>query len=142
MKYWIGILSLCMYLVSNGQLVAQSPVGTWVTVDDRSGEERSHLRIYEEEGKLYGRITKLLDDRPDARCIKCKGEKKDKPVLGMVILRDLSESGDAWTGGYILDPENGREYKCRVSLQSDNRLEVRGYIGMPTFGRSQIWKKL
>ena len=138
-KFVLALAAMAFVFTANCQ---QSPIGTWITVDDETGEEKSHLQIYEEEGKLSGKIVRLLKDDSDALCQKCPKDRKNKPVLGMIILRDLKEDDGEWTGGYILDPERGKEYKCQISLVSEDRLEVRGYIGLPAFGRSQLWKRV
>ena len=120
-----------------------TPVGRWKTVDDRTGKVKSLVAIWEENGKLYGKIEKLLDlnpNRPNPLCINCMGELKDKPVIGLRILWDLRKDGDQWTGGKVLDPENGKSYRCIVAMQEDGKtLKVRGFIGFSLIGRTQYW---
>ena len=121
---------------------AQSIVGTWKTIDDTDNVEKSHIEIYEQDGKYFGKVTKLLEGATIHVCTKCKGEQKDKPVTGMVIMQDLQKDGDHWEGGTILDPASGKSYKCQIDLESANTLKLRGYIGIPAFGRTQYWYRV
>jgi uncharacterized protein (DUF2147 family) len=92
-----------------------SPVGRWRTVDDVTGKAKSVVAIWEENGKLYGRVQKLLDPDPkdpNPTCDDCAGDQKGQPVIGLKILWDLQKDGDGWSGGTILDPANGKTYKC------------------------------
>ncbi len=121
---------------------AQSPIGVWKTVDDETKEAKSHIKIYEKDGKIYGQIIKLLGDDPDALCVNCKGDKKNKPIVGLVILDGLEKVGKKWKNGKITDPGNGKTYSCLIELKSKDKLKVRGYIGNPLFGRSQYWYRI
>ena len=127
-----------------GTLVfGQSPVGTWKTIDDETGKEKSYVEIYEKDGKLYGKVSKILTKgKEDAKCDKCSGALKNKPIQGMVILYDLKKSGNEWTGGKILDPNSGKEYKATVKLNGKDKLDVRGYVGISLVGRTQTWIKV
>jgi len=120
-----------------------SPIGRWKTVDDATGKIKSVVTIWEEAGKLYGRIQKLVDPDPkdpNPRCTPCTGEQKGRPVVGLQILWDLQKDGNAWSGGTILDPENGKTYKCLLSLEDGGeKLKVRGFLGVPLLGRTQYW---
>lgn len=122
---------------------AQStPVGLWKTIDDETKAEKSYVRLTESAGVVSGRIEKLLDpSKQDSKCDKCSDERKDKPVLGMTIVRNVKASADdkdVWEGGEILDPNNGKTYRVRLKpLDGGKRLEVRGYIG--PFYRNQQW---
>ncbi|MBI5481499.1 MAG: DUF2147 domain-containing protein [Deltaproteobacteria bacterium] len=118
-----------------------TPVGRWKTIDDSSGKAKSIVEIYDRGGKLYGKIIKLIlepGEDPNPKCDKCKGDKKDKPVIGMVILEGLWREGDEWKGGTILDPDNGKTYRCKLKLEK-GKLKVRGYIGVSLLGRTQYW---
>ncbi|MEL4307539.1 DUF2147 domain-containing protein [Joostella sp. CR20] len=122
---------------------SQSVLGKWKTIDDESGKEKSIVEIYEENGKVYGKVIELLNkDRQDAKCDKCDGAKKGKPVLGMVIIEDLEKDGSEYAGGTILDPEKGKEYKCKIWVDEDdaNILNVRGYIAF--LFRTQNWHRV
>ena len=122
-----------------------TPVGVWKTIDDESKKEKSLIRITESGGVLTGKLEKLLDPATpaDVICKECSDERKDKPVLGMTLLRNVrqNESDKAvWDGGDILDPNNGKVYRVRLKpIDGGSRLEVRGYIGTPILGRTQTW---
>ncbi|MCI0662797.1 MAG: DUF2147 domain-containing protein [Acidobacteria bacterium] len=120
-----------------------SPIGKWKTIDDRTGKVRSLVAIWEEDGTLYGKIERLIDpdpNYPNPQCIYCNGALKDKPVIGLRIIWDLRKNGDQWSGGKVLDPENGKSYRCIIAMQDSGKtLKVRGYIGFSLFGRTQYW---
>lgn len=124
---------------------AQStPVGLWKTIDDSTGQPRSLVRITESGGVLTGRIEKGLGPQPgDSVCSRCTDERKDQPLVGMALIRDVKpKEGDpmTWDGGDITDPDNGKVYRVRLRPQDEGRkLEVRGYIGAPLLGRTQTW---
>jgi uncharacterized protein (DUF2147 family) len=120
-----------------------SPVGRWKTVDEASGKATSVVNIWQENGKLYGRIEKLLDPDPEdphPQCVSCEGEMRDRPVIGMRILWDLQKAGNEWSGGKVLDPNNGKEYECHLAVEDGGKkLKVRGFIGLSLLGRTQYW---
>lgn len=122
---------------------ADSPVGYWTTIDDDGKTASSIIQIYPRGKKLYGKIVRLLNPREkDPRCTACDGPRKNQRILGMEILRDFEQDDDEWSGGYILDPRNGTEYKCYMELQDGGkRLKVRGYVGIALLGRTQIWHR-
>ena len=128
---------------------AQStPVGLWKTIDDETKKEKSLVRITEAGGVFNGKIEKLLDPdtKPDAKCDKCSDERKDQPILGLPIIRNVKANADdssLWDGGEILDPNNGKTYKVRLKpADGGKKLEVRGYIGAPLLGRTQTWHRV
>jgi uncharacterized protein (DUF2147 family) len=125
---------------------AAMPVGVWKTIDDKTGKERSIVRISEVNGELQGVVEQLFDlpgDDPKHLCKDCKGERKDKPIVGMTILWGLKQHGNEWSGGEILDPKNGKIYRCKMTLSEDGRtLNVRGFIGISLIGRSQTWHRM
>ena len=122
---------------------AQDVFGKWKTIDDRSGEARSIIEIYEENGKVYGKVVEILTEgRENAVCTECTGKDKDQPIVGMVIIRGLSKDGDEYNGGKILDPESGKLYKCYIELEEDDTLKARGYIGFSLLGRTQYWYRV
>jgi uncharacterized protein (DUF2147 family) len=122
---------------------ATTPVGLWKTIDDETGKEKSYVRITEANGVVSGKIEKLVNpSQPDPKCEKCTDERKDQPVVGMTIIRNVKKDGgdDLWEGGDILDPNNGKVYKVRLTPEDGGKkLKVRGYIGVPMLGRSQTW---
>ena len=111
--------------------------------DDKSGKPKSIVAIAEEDGKLVGTVEKLLDppkDDPEPRCKKCEGDRKDQPILGMKILWGMKKDGSGWSGGRILDPDNGKTYRCNLALaDGGKKLDVRGFIGIALIGRTQTW---
>ena len=125
-----------------------SPAGLWKTIDDESRQEKSLVRIAESGGVFSGRIEKLLDPTaaPDAKCDKCSDARKDQPLLGLTIIRNVKANADdaaLWDGGEILDPNNGKTYKVRLKpVDGGKKLEVRGYIGAPLLGRTQTWHRV
>ena len=137
-------LTLVLAFVGIFSLSAQSPVGIWKTVDDETGEIKSHVQIYEQNGKLYGKIIKLLRKgvSPDKTCDACKGDLKGKKLVGMQIVNGLTKKGTEWGGGKILDPEKGKEFECKIWVEAGkpNELKVRGYIGF--LFRTQTWFKV
>lgn len=122
-----------------------TPVGLWTTVDDHRHEPRSQVEIVERDGALVGTVVRIYPqpgEPAEPRCEDCKGERHNQPVLGMTILWDLRRDGDAWDGGEILDPESGDVYRVTLRPSSDGRrLDVRGYIGLSIFGRTQTWER-
>ncbi|MCD6735498.1 MAG: DUF2147 domain-containing protein [Burkholderiaceae bacterium] len=122
---------------------ADSPVGLWKNIDDETHKAKALIRITEKDGVISGRIEKILTDKPDAVCDQCTDERKDQPVQGMLIVRGIRRNADEpglFDGGRILDPNNGKEYRSQMRLvEGGRRLEVRGYIGAPLFGRTQTW---
>jgi uncharacterized protein (DUF2147 family) len=133
-----------MFALTAGLACAQAtPVGLWRTIDDETKLEKSLVRITESGGVFTARIEKLLDPaKQESKCDKCTDERKDQPVLGMTIMRNVRQNDDRdmWDGGDILDPNNGKVYKVRVKIADEGRkLDVRGYIGAPLLGRTQTW---
>jgi uncharacterized protein (DUF2147 family) len=139
----LAITVLLNALVGVGTLLAaDTPVGTWKTVDEKTGKVVSEVEVYDQGGKLFGKIARLTEPndaqgKPKA-CTKCPGAEKDQPIVGLVILKDLSASGDRYKGGTIMDPEDGKIYKAEV-WPEDGKLKVRGYLG--PFYRTQTWLK-
>ncbi len=122
---------------------AQSIFGKWKTIDDETGKAKSIVEIYEQNGKAYAKIITLLDEaKKGSLCVECKGKNKNKPIEGLTIINGLKKDGEEWNGGKILDPKTGKEYKCYISLESANKLKVRGYIGFSLLGRTQYWERV
>lgn len=122
---------------------AQTVVGKWKTIDDETGEAKSIVEIYQQNGKIYGKVVDIINpEKRDGLCEKCKGDRKNKPVLGMQIIDGLTKDDDEYSDGKILDPEKGKEYKCKIWLDEDdrNKLYVRGYIAF--FYRTQNWYRV
>lgn len=126
-------------------LAQMTPVGVWRTVDDKTGEVSSEVRISDNAGVLSGRIEKLLrkDAKQDDVCDKCADERKNKPVLGLEIIRGAKKTDgkEVWEGGKILDPDNGKDYTLRLTpIEDGKQLQVRGYIAF--FYRTQTWTRV
>lgn len=121
----------------------QGVVGKWKTIDDQTGEAKSIIEIYEQGGKVYGKVIEILNPaRKKGLCQDCSGEDKNKPILGLVVLKGLSKDGDEYNGGKILDPQTGKVYKCLITLEQKDKLKVRGYIGFSLIGRTQYWTRV
>ena len=121
-----------------------TPVGLWKTIDDETGKEKSYVRVVEADGVLSGKVEKLLDPaKQEAKCDKCSDARKDQPILGMAILEGVRkhEGEPYWDGGTILDPNNGKTYRVRLTPKEEGKqLEVRGYLG--PFWRNQTWLRV
>lgn len=114
--------------------------GLWKTIDDETGKAKSIVEI-EQKGDYYiATVRELLLKPADTVCDKCKGELKDQPVIGMQILSDLQKDGDEYSGGEILDPANGKVYRCKLWLEEADKLKVRGYLAF--FFRTQTWHRV
>lgn len=138
MKTLVTILILVPFLGS-----AQTIVGKWTTIDDNSGKEKSVVEIFEKGGKYFGKVTRLFrgpNEDPDPICDECDNDdpRYKKKIIGMEIIRDMEKAGDEFSDGDILDPENGKVYKCKLWVEG-NELKVRGYWG--PFFRTQSWRK-
>lgn len=141
LKTLLTLFSFALCLLTS--LNAQTPVGIWKTVDDNTKEARSHVEIYEQNGKFYGKIIKLLKSEPAEVCGKCTGSKKNQPLIGLVILENLKPKKDYWSKGTITDPENGKEYGCSVWFEDgkSQELKVRGKHWTGLY-RTQTWYKV
>ena len=140
------LITLALVAAAGSVLAQSTPVGLWKTIDDETKAEKSQVRISDAGGVLTGKIEKIADTtKQDAKCEKCTDERKDKPVLGMVIIRNAKADADKahWDGGDILDPNNGKVYKLRLKpIDGGKKLEVRGFIGMALLGRTQTWVRV
>ncbi|WKD86473.1 hypothetical protein KCTC32516_01848 [Polaribacter huanghezhanensis] len=122
---------------------SQSILGKWKSVDEETNKDESIIEVYQENGKFYGKIIQLLDPKTkNAVCENCKGKNKNKPIKGLVIINGLKKDGDEWSGGKVLDPKNGKEYKCYITLKDNNTMKLRGYIGFSVFGRTAYWYRI
>ena len=114
--------------------------GLWITQDDESGKQKSEVLIYKENGKLYGKIVRLLLPEDQGKiCVNCKGKDKGKPIVGLVIVNNLIWDGESWEDGTILDPKSGKLYDCYITFEDNNNLKVRGFLGFSILGRTQNW---
>lgn len=133
-------VSLVVFFTIVFNVQSQNVLGKWKTIDDKTGEIKSIVEVYEKSGKVYGKVVEILraDHKKDV-CSECEGAEKNKPILGMVIMNGLKKDGSEYNGGTILDPENGKKYKCYITLESPDKLKLRGYIGFSLIGRTQYW---
>jgi uncharacterized protein (DUF2147 family) len=140
MKPLFAIVLLCGGFLAGEVMAAESPIGRWNTIDEKSGKVTSVVEVYDQGGKVFGKITGLTepnDDKGKPRiCTKCPGSDKDKPVVGLVIVKDLRLEGEHYKEGTIMDPEDGKVYKAEMWLEQ-GKLKVRGYLGL--FYRTQTW---
>jgi uncharacterized protein (DUF2147 family) len=137
---WIVMLSVGLAARATG--AAEAPVGQWKTVDEKSGAVQSVVEIFDQGGKLFGKIvnlTKPTDEQGKPKiCTTCTGADKDKPIVGLIIVKDLGRDGERWKGGTILDPDDGKIYNAELWVEG-GKLKVRGYLGF--FYRTQTWVK-
>lgn len=142
---WRAAVLAAALLGSAAAMAQGTPSGMWKTIDDNTGKPRGLVEITERNGVYSGRLVKSFvesDGKPRV-CDKCTDARKDQPVIGMTILSGLRKTGEnEWSGGEILDPENGKVYKSKISLAEDgNKLNVRGFIGISLIGRTQTWER-
>ncbi len=133
----ILLIAVCL---GQSALFAQDVFGTWYSLDPDTGENESIIRVYKQGDEVYGRIETILrEEDKDKTCIECTGEDKDRPIEGLVIMKGLKKDGEEYNGGTILDPKNGKYYKCYITLEDENKLKLRGYIGFSVIGRTEYW---
>jgi uncharacterized protein (DUF2147 family) len=141
MKKLVLSFALLLAISISGIGQVSKIVGKWKTIDDKDGSAKSIVLVFKAtNGKYYGKIDKLFKD-PEKLCTECDGANKNQPVLGMMIINGMEEKEVSLTGGTILDPKNGKVYKCNITLdaKTDN-LNVRGSLDRGGFiGRSQTW---
>lgn len=137
------ILTCSLIVFSVMAAMAQDVTGKWKTIDDDTGKAKSIVEIYEQNGKIFGKVVEIVDpSKRDATCVDCPGDAKGKPILDLVILKGLKKDGKEYNGGTIMDPNNGKVYKCYIELEDANKLKVRGYIGFALLGRTQYWTRV
>ena len=138
MKNLFLLAILTLSVTVNGQSI----LGKWVTYDDETNEKKGLILIYKKNQTFFAKIIKNYDGEKDAICEECEGEKRNKPIIGLVIIENLKKNGNVYEGGTILDPETGDVYSCYLELISANKLKVRGYMGFSIFGRTQYWQRV
>ncbi len=139
MQFWL-LSILTVFYVSVA--AAKAPVGNWTTIDDKTGKKRSLVHLSVEDGELSGKILHVYAEAGDTGiCKLCPGTFKNKPIKNLTFLWGLKENPDgSWSGGEILDPKSGKIYHARMTQKGD-KLYVRGYVGVPLLGRTQIWTR-
>jgi uncharacterized protein (DUF2147 family) len=141
-RFGFFVIFLIGLLGTGVVLAAETPVGKWKTVDEKSGKVTSEVEIYEQNGKLFGKVVALTEPndkqgKPKV-CVACTGADKNKPIVGLVILRNLGLEGDRYKGGTVLDPEDGKVYPAEIWVE-DGKLMVRGYSGF--LYKTRTWLK-
>ena len=139
MKRSVTLSLLFSFFILSAFAQRTSPVGKWKTVDDNSGKTKSVVEIYENGGKLFGKVLELFDpEKPDPVCEECDEDdpRHNKPIVGLEIIRNMEQDGKEWEDGDILDPENGKVYRCKLWVE-EGKLQVRGYIAF--LYRTQTW---
>lgn len=122
---------------------ALTPIGHWKTIDDATGQPVSIVEVFEQDGKLFARIERKLRAGGESTCSKCTDYRKGQPFSGLVFMRNMTKVKDEYVDGDILDPDNGKIYRCKIRLEAGGaRLVVRGFLGVALFGRSQIWERI
>jgi uncharacterized protein (DUF2147 family) len=137
------LLAFTLALAASAAFAQMTPVGLWRNVDDKTGEAKAEIRIYDNGGKLFGKIEKTLTKNGKPTCEECWDDRKGQAMVGLEIIRNAEkvEGQEAWQHGKILDPENGKEYTLRlVPIDGGRKLQVRGYIG--PFYRTQTWVRV
>jgi uncharacterized protein (DUF2147 family) len=142
-----GLIAIVAVAFSGLAAAQMTPVGSWHSFDDKTGELKSLVVISESGGVLNGRIEKLLRKEADqaAVCKDCTDDRKDKPMLGLEIIRGAKqvEGKDVWEGGTIVNPEGGTIYKLRMTpIEGGQKLEVRGFVGFALLGKTQTWARV
>ncbi|MFT5120564.1 MAG: hypothetical protein ACI9MD_001662 [Psychrobacter glaciei] len=139
-------LTLTAGALLSTSVFAASLNGTqWQTIDDRTGEKKAIIQLNESNGKVSGKIIKVLNkEEAKAVCTKCPGSLKNKPIEGLQILSGLKADGNnKWSDGKLVDPESGKTYSGKLTLSDNGQsLDLRGYVGSPLFGRSQTWQRI
>ena len=120
---------------------ASSPIGLWKTIDDKTGQPRGIVRVYEAGNRYFARIERsLIPGEEGRKCSACTDERKDQPLIGLVLMRNVELNNGEYSGGDILDPNTGSVYRCNFKLEDGGQvLTVRGYLGVSLFGRTQKW---
>lgn len=133
----LGLILSIQAVIVNAQVI-----GKWKTIGDIDKTEKAIVEIYEQDGKLFGKVIKLLPTAVHSTCERCSGDLRGKPIEGMVILMDLTKTPNGGKQGKVLDPSNGNVYKAYIELEEPDKLKLRGYLGTPTLGRTQYWYRV
>ncbi len=141
----IALFSLVLITGASAQQLSQplqNAIGHWQVIND-DGKPWGHVDTYLVDGKLFGKVTQVRPGRnPKDLCDKCSGQLKDQPINGLVIMRNFHPDGEEWVGGTVVDPENGKEYKGKITAVGNDKLHMRGFIGISLLGRTQTWVRL
>jgi uncharacterized protein (DUF2147 family) len=143
-KRFTAVLALiALALIARAANPAPGIQGLWKTVDDKTHQPRGIVHMYQQDGQYFGKIVSSFDPKEAHEvCTPCSGAMHNKPIIGLVIVRDMRPNGNEFSGGTIIDPETGEAYRCKMTLEDGGRkLSVRGYVGMALFGRTQVWTR-
>ncbi len=144
----LKLIGAVAFAAAVAPLYAAEPtaVGLWEQVDEKSGQAESWFRITERNGVYEGAIVKIFfkpGEDPNWVCDRCEGAERGAPVLGLTLIKGMHRNGLKYDDGTIMDPRDGSVYRALMQLSPDGRkLEVRGYLGISLFGRSQVWNRL
>ncbi len=136
-KHILLLLITGLSITANGQTI----IGKWITFDDKTNEKKAIIEIYNKDNIYFAKIDETFIGPKNATCQNCKGTKKDKPIIGLVIIENIRKNRNEFDGGTILDPESGVIYRCYLKLIDNNKLKVRGFVGFSIFGRTQYWRR-
>lgn len=130
--------------VAQPNAAALDPVGDWFTIHDETHKATSVVHLGWEKDELVGRVVRVIASArgPNPTCDKCSGERQGKPIVGMDILGGLRGKDGTYEGGYVIDPAKGKQYRAKIKMRSANTLELRGYLGISAFGRTQVWQRV
>lgn len=129
-------------MIITNSINSQSIFGKWYSTNEETGEIDSVIEVYKKQEKAFGKIIEIKNsERKNAVCDLCKDKNKNKPILGLNILNGLEKDGEEWSGGTILDPRNGNVYKCFIQLVQQDKLKIRGYLGLSIFGKTAYWQR-
>lgn len=137
------ITFVLIFLISATALQAQSVLGKWYTINSETGKRNSIIEIYEKDGELRGKVVEILKDEDRGKkCVDCSGKLKDKPIEGLILLTGMEKDGNVYSGGVITDPQDGKNYKCKLWLdeKNPNLLKVRGYVGF--LYQTRTWERV
>ncbi|MDZ7938357.1 MAG: DUF2147 domain-containing protein [Rhodoferax sp.] len=139
--------TLALTFAASAAMAQMTPVGLWKTIDDNDGTAKSEIRIVENGGVVSGKLERDLNPKakPDDKCVECKDDRKDQPIVGLELIRGLTkvEGKDVWQGGTIVEPSSGKIYKMIMTpIEGGKKIEMRGYVGAPLFGRTQVWIRI
>lgn len=116
--------------------------GLWKVMDEKDGVEKSVVEIFEKEDRYYGRVFKLFETSKRTHCENCTGELKDKPLTGMIVITDLKKTENGGVEGKVLNPATGKFYSCNIELVSEDKLKLRGYLGVKAIGKTMYWNRM
>jgi uncharacterized protein (DUF2147 family) len=136
------ILLIFLFTIGTFNVNSQTIFGKWHSTNETTGEIDSVIEVYEKNGKAFAKVIDIKDPkRKNAVCDLCTDDNKNKPIVGLNILTGLKKQGDEWSDGKILDPRNGKVYKCYIKLETENKLKIRGYIGFSLIGKTAYWTR-